>query len=473
MKQLPLGTRLILAFVAINALCFIAVGLLLFGALATRITAPDDTNIVLTTRHLRRLATEFASQSDLNAHNDRLVSLVLGDPSLAMQVSTSSGQSIILHNPSGLLFEPLPAVDTDQRIVTSSVHGWRDRDGAWIHGVATHARLQDGSDIVIAVARNLTDRYVVLRRYRRDIALVLAAGLLISAMLGLFLVRRALRPLHAMANQVHSITAQRLEARISIKNAPPDLQHLVNSLNHMLDRLERGFDRVWHFTVDLAHDLRTPLSNLRGTNEVALTRPRSVAEYESLLGSNIEECERVGRTIESVLFLARAENPSYSIRRTNMDLAEQLGLLADYFEGISTEADVIIEVTASGLVYADRELFRRAVNNLLANAIRYTPSGGRIMLRGQNVDNKAIVSVENPGHGIEPLHLPNIFDRFYRVDPSRNDSANSAGLGLAIVKSIMDLHGGTVSVKSDVDAVTCFTLTFPKREGLDGESPIV
>jgi len=461
MKRLSLGARLLLAFLAINIFSSLAVGVLLFDALQTRVAAQDDINIVLTARHMRRLATEFATLNDFDTHHERLVSLVLGDPALALQVTQASGKLLISHNPGEIAIQPISADVSQQRIVTNDVVRWREPDGAWIHGVATHAQLRDGTDIVLLVARNLADRYAMLRRYRRDIAIIMIAGLIVSTLLGLFLVKRALRPLHAMAEQIHAITVQRLQARISIHRAPADLDHLANSLNHMLDRLEQGFERIWQFTVDLAHDLRTPLSNLRGTNEVALTRSRSTAEYQSLLGSNIEECERVSRMIESVLFLARAENPVYSIHRVTMNLAEQLGIIADYFEGLSSEAGVSIVVVASGQVYADRELFRRAVNNLLANAIRHTPAGNSITLRGHGSEGMTSLSVENPGPGIEPAHLAHIFDRFYRADPSRSDSAHSTGLGLAIVKTIMDLHRGKVTVESNPGAMTCFVLTFP------------
>jgi two-component system heavy metal sensor histidine kinase CusS len=312
-----------------------------------------------------------------------------------------------------------------------------------------------------------------LSRFRRDIAAIVIAAMLLVTLLSFLLVRRALRPLHTMAAQAKGITAHRLDARMSLEQSPIELQQLTSSLNDMLERLEQGFARVWQFTVDLAHDLRTPLSNLRGTNEVALTRPRSVAEYESLLGSNIEECERVSRTIESVLFLARAENPQFALRIVEMDLAEQLGAMADYFEGLSSEAGISIAVSAKGSVFADRELFRRAVNNLLANAIRYTPLGQTIALRGFANANEVVVSVENPGKGIDREQLERIFERFFRGDRSRSDSANSAGLGLAIVKSIMDLHGGTVTAQSRIDGLTTFELRFPRTPGFDVQSPAV
>jgi two-component system heavy metal sensor histidine kinase CusS len=300
----------------------------------------------------------------------------------------------------------------------------------------------------------------LLNKYRSDVSLSLFTGLLVAVWLSYLLVRRALRPLRVMAESASAITAQRLSTRMSLQDAPTELLALATSLNDMLARLEQGFARVWQFTVDLAHDLRTPIGNLRGANEVALNRQRAIAEYEALLGSNIEECDRVSRTIESVLFLARAESPQFALQRATLDIERELHRIADYFEGLSSEAGITIRVEASGTLDADRDLFRRAVNNLLSNALRYTPAGQAVYLRAGRTAQGIDVSVENPGRNIDPEHLDKLFDRFYRVDRSRSDSASSTGLGLSIVKSIMELHGGSVSVQS-AGGLTRFTLHFP------------
>jgi two-component system heavy metal sensor histidine kinase CusS len=195
---------------------------------------------------------------------------------------------------------------------------------------------------------------------------------------------------------------------------------------------------------------------------VALARPREAAEYEALLGSNIEECDRVSRTIESVLFLARAESPQYALQRVVIDANQELQRIADYFEGISSDAGVMIHIDAQATVFADRDLFRRAVSNLLSNALRYTAPGKTIDVLARKTEYGVSLSVENPGPGIEPAHLDKLFDRFYRVDRSRSNSATSTGLGLSIVKSIMELHGGDVVAQSELNQTTRFTLLFPR-----------
>ena len=459
--RLSLSARLTITFVVITVACFSVVGLLLFNELSRRIYIHDQTNIMLDARHLRRLATELQSPDDLIAHKDRLIALVLGDNANGLRVIDRNGRVLIDHVPMGYALSTQPVVPANERIVPASIQSWKDRSGDDIRGVATAATLQGGETVTIVVARSLADRTLLLDRYRRDVWLSLLGGLLVAVSLSFVLVRRALRPLRAMAESASAITAQRLSTRMPLEHAPTELLALATSLNDMLARLEQGFARVWQFTVDLAHDLRTPIGNLRGANEVALNRQRSPEEYETLLGSNIEECDRVSRTIESVLFLARAESPQFAMQRVQLDTAQELERIADYFEGLSAEAGVAVQVRASATVYADRDLFRRAVSNLLSNALRYTPAGETIHLRAENTGEGVDVSVANPGRTIDPEHLDKLFDRFYRADRSRSDSASSTGLGLSIVKSIMELHGGTVSVHS-AERLTRFTLHFPR-----------
>lgn len=459
--RLSLTTRLTVTFVVITVACFSVVGLLLFKVVSRRVYIHDQTNIMLDARHLRRLAEELQSPDDVMAHKDRLIALMLGDNANGLRVFDRHGRVLIDHVPLGYDLLMQPVVPANQRIVPESIQSWKDRNGDEIRGVATTATLKDGEPVTIAVARSLADRTVLLDKYRSDVALSLLTGLLVAVVLSYLLVRHALRPLRTMAESASAITAQRLSTRMPLQDAPTELLALATSLNEMLARLEQGFARVWQFTVDLAHDLRTPVGNLRGANEVALNRQRSIAEYETLLGSNIEECDRVSRTIESVLFLARAESPQFAMQRVVLDTGQELQHIADYFEGLSAEAGVTLHVDASATVYADRDLFRRAVNNLLSNALRYTPTGETIRLDAAKTGQGIDVSVGNPGKCIAPEHLDKLFDRFYRVDRSRSDSATSTGLGLSIVKSIMELHGGSVSVQSAANH-TRFTLHFPR-----------
>lgn len=462
MKRLSLTARLTLLFTLILAGCFIAVGVILFDALSDEIYAQNDLGIVLACRHLRRLATEMQDVSDVREHQSRLVSLVLGDAALALRVDTADGQPLIDYNPPHVRLQALPATRTDQRIVVEQLSRWESEDARPVRGVATWAQLHDGGRIRILVARSMQDRVAMLQRYQRLIWVTELLTVVIAMGASYFAIRRALRPLREIATSAFRINTERLDERIDIASAPPEFQHLAASLNQMLQRLEQGFRRLWEFTTDLAHDLRTPIGNIRGASEVTLTRARSPNEYQGTLASTIEECDRLSRMIENVLFLARAESPQFELQRVSLQVGAELSRIAEYFEVLADEQGVTITVIGDAQIWAERELFRRAVSNLLANALRYTGPAGLIELNVKSSDSGTVIAVSNPGPGISHSELPRVFDRFYRADPARSVSGASSGLGLAIVKTIMDLHGGSVGVESEVGGLTIFRMEFPR-----------
>ncbi|HEY0799552.1 MAG TPA: heavy metal sensor histidine kinase [Steroidobacteraceae bacterium] len=459
--RLSLSARLALIFSLIAILSLSLVGVILFDALSDRVYQQDDLGIVLATRHLRRLATELDTTAGIREHQERLVNLVLGDPALAMRIEAADGATLIDYDPPHIRMIALPATQATERVVTGQVQRWTAAGAIPVRGVASMATLRDGSSVKISVARSMSDRTALLESYRNVIWATVTSTAAFAVALCYVLVRRALAPLRAIAASAHVITAERLDSRIDVERAPLELHDLAQALNSMLQRLQAGFDRLWEFTADLAHDLRTPIGNMRGASEVALTRSRSAAEYQSLLASNIEECDRVSRMIENVLFLARAENPQYAVHRTEFDAGEELQRIAEYFEGISAEKAVQVRVSGHATLNAERELFRRAVSNLLANALRYTPTGQTISMTAVRTDQGVSIMVQNPGEGIAPSDLARIFDRFYRGDKARSNSGSSTGLGLAIVKTIVGIHGGAALARSEIAGITTFELQFP------------
>jgi two-component system heavy metal sensor histidine kinase CusS len=231
----------------------------------------------------------------------------------------------------------------------------------------------------------------------------------------------------------------------------------------MLDRLEESFDRLSRFSSDIAHELRTPLQNLRGEAEVVLAKARTGLEYQDHLGSALEEYQRLASLIDSLLFLARAENPQTQIKREELDMKKELGILQEYYGPSAGESNIAVTVEAPEglLLKVDRSLFQRAVGNLVENAMIYTPPGGSLVMEASAGEGKTLVEVSDTGKGIPADQVSKVFDRFYRVDPSRSLSSGGSGLGLSIVKSIMDLHGGTVEIKSQEGKGTQIILSFP------------
>ncbi|CEL30591.1 Sensor kinase CusS [Pseudomonas fluorescens] len=251
-------------------------------------------------------------------------------------------------------------------------------------------------------------------------------------------------------------------ASASTFNELNELKLLSSALNQMLARLEDGFAQLSRFSEDLAHEMRTPLGNLMGHTQQALRRSRSIEDYQNLLVSNQEEYERLARMIDSMLFLARTEQPNACVTVEQINLHDLIEQLCEYFDGVAQERDVQLINQTQGQLLGDPGLIRRALANLLANALRYATPASAVTVSSEISGDRFQITVHNHGERIAAEHLPRLFERFYRCDPSRNQPDDSGGLGLAIVRSIMQLHGGHVSVDS-TEAGTSFHLEFPLK----------
>lgn len=485
-----LGATLALAFGATTLAVFALVGTYVYTGLERQVSTQDDLDIVLAARHTRRLAGELDSLDAVRTHADRLTSQVLGNAALSIAVVDGRGNVLARHNVERTEFEDLPEpaaaastpaappappalpdaelfpphatpVPANERITNDRIVTWTADGGVSVRGVVTDAQLRDRSTIRIAIARNMSDRAAMLDGYRDRLKIAGGLGALFAMLLSYWLIRTSLAPLREIVANTGRITVDKLDTRLDASRAPRELTALVDAQNAMLGRLQQAFGHLSQFSADLAHDLRTPLNNMRGATEVALARPRSPDEYQALLESNLEEYDRLARMIENVLFLARAEHPGFVTRQRAFDVHDELERIAGYFEGLADEAGSTLRVDGHGQLTADLELFRRAVSNLLANALRYTPAGGAIVMSVDETADAVRVVVANPGEPIDPALLPRIFERFVRGDPARSGGVpgGTAGLGLAIVRSVMELHGGTARVESDA-AGTRFILTF-------------
>jgi two-component system heavy metal sensor histidine kinase CusS len=339
----------------------------------------------------------------------------------------------------------------------------RGADGRPFRAMTVRVLAPDGRARVLQVARDRTQEEALLREYRRSLVVVLGLALVACTFVGYQIACRGLRPVARVADMASRIRPATLGERLAIAGLPAELRTLADTFNAMLGRLEDSFGRLARFSADIAHELRTPVNNLRGEVEVALGKPRSPEEYREVLGSGLEECGRLARLIDSLLFLARAEDPKTQIEREPMDVGRELASVQDFYEPSAAEAGVKLVVSAPPIVMAElnRPLFQRAVGNLVDNALAHTPAGGTVTLSAGREDAAVWVEVADNGHGIAPAHLPHLFERFYRADPSRSSSGGRVGLGLAIVKSIAELHGGSVTLASEPGRGTHVTLRFP------------
>jgi two-component system heavy metal sensor histidine kinase CusS len=333
--------------------------------------------------------------------------------------------------------------------------------------LVTTARLSVGNSAqvdTVQIAIDVSQEEDLLARYRQRFWLILLGMLVVFPLAGYQIARRGTRPVREMATTARHITSSNLQERIHPEGYPSELASLAATFNQMLDRLEESFDRISRFSADIAHDLRTPVNNIRGEAEVALARARTVDEYREVLGSCLEEGVRLSDLIGDLLFLARAESPLAHLHRENINVGELLSGIREYYEAPASDRGVSLSTVVPHepvIAQLDRTLLQRAVGNLVSNALAHTPRGKSVVL-GASVEQEDVrIEVSDAGDGIPAEALPKVFDRFFRVDESRSQASGGTGLGLAIVQSIMLLHGGKVEIASKVGQGTQVTLRVP------------
>jgi two-component system heavy metal sensor histidine kinase CusS len=330
-----------------------------------------------------------------------------------------------------------------------------------ISGAAAPVGKPPTSSDTIQIAIDISQEEELLRRYRFWFCAILLVTSVLFPLMGYRIARHGIRPVEEISATARRITSTNLRERIGAEGYPSELASLAGTFNAMLDRLEESFEQISRFSADIAHDLRTPVNNIRGEAEVALARARTVDEYRDVLESSLEETVRLSELIGDLLFLARAESPLIHLRRQSVDVDELLSVVCDYYEATALDSGVSL-VTSGGdepiTGDLDRALMLRAVSNLVSNAIAHTPRGGSVTLAASATDAEIRIRVSDTGIGIPAEALPRVFDRFFRVDPSRSKTSGGTGLGLAIVQSIMILHGGTAEIASQPGRGTSVTL---------------
>jgi two-component system, OmpR family, heavy metal sensor histidine kinase CusS len=316
----------------------------------------------------------------------------------------------------------------------------------------------------IQIAIDVSQEQELLARFRFWFWAILLGSFVILPLVGYQIARHGIRPVEQMTTTARHISSANLHERILPDGYPVELASLADTFNQMLDRLEESFGRISRFSADIAHDLRTPVNNIRGEAEVALARARSADEYRDVIESCLEEAVRLSDLIGDLLFLARAESPLTHLHRETVNVEELLGGVREYYEASAADGGVSLTITVKPepvMAELDRALVQRAVGNLVSNALAHTPPGGAVVL-GTNADFSTIrIEVSDTGVGIPAEALPKVFDRFFRVDSSRSQGSGGTGLGLSIVQSIAQLHGGDVEISSQLGEGTRVTLHMP------------
>lgn len=462
-KPLSLTFRLTLLFACTSAAVLLVLGFFI-SSLVQRHFEELDMDMLTGKLELAQHALQkVRSRRDLDALPQQLDASLFGHPGLALLILGPDRKVLVTVStvkfPQALL-EPVSSGSTKRPI------SWTTGDGREFRG--TSALVPTGVSawppVVVAVGTDMSLHMKFMASFKKALWLVVILASMLSGLLGWVVVRSALAPVRTIKRRAAEITASHLDQRLAVETVPVELEDLVRTLNAMLARLEESFQRLSEFSADLAHELRTPVTNMRTQTQVILSKPRTAEEYREILYSNEEEFERLSRMIADMLFLAKSDHGLVSPFKEEVDLAMEVRDLVSFFEAMADSKNIRLSIEGEGHVLGDRMLVRRAISNVLSNAIRHTPGDGKVSVLIDPVAtvDALFLSIENTGEPIPSIHIPRLFDRFYRVDASRQELSEGTGLGLAIAKSIIDLHGGEIRVQSG-DGVTRFEIHFPFR----------
>lgn len=417
--------------------------------------------------------------NSLEARANDLAGLVrfVGDrPTLAGQISTTSQDSgeqfIRLYDISGIAIFDTSAdgggARTDARALSTALSGRAVFDRVSIGGETFQTRLvplSDGASIkgALEVGRAPNEATDTLRALILILALGFPIALALAMLGGVFLASRALSPIDKITRLAQRISGDDLSQRLNLKLPEDEVGRLARTFDDMIGRLDAAFRRQQQFTADASHELRTPLTTIKGQIEVALTRPRGSDAYRDVLRDVNEEVDRLIRLVVSLLTLARADARQIPIVREAVELSELVAASVEQVRDTARESGVDVSLEGSGrlMLQADQDLLLQLLLNLLDNAIKYTPAGGKVIASWSRRNGSALLSVRDSGIGISPEHLPHLFDRFYKIDTARSRQRGGVGLGLSICRWIAEAHGGSISVESAPDQGSTFSVSLP------------
>jgi heavy metal sensor kinase len=366
--------------------------------------------------------------------------------------------------------EPAPIVHVlgaDGRTIHRSP-GFADdgslRIRSWPHEVKADSPGAGAETVTIRAASPVAGVRAELRALLLVLALGVPLGIGAAALGGYLLARRALAPVAEMAEGARRITAERLADRLPVENPSDEIGRLATVFNDTLARLEQSFDRLRRFTADASHELRTPLTAMRTVGEVGLREPRDPAAYREVIGSMLEEADRLARLVESLLALSRADAGQVRLVLAPFDLGDLGREVGSHLSVLAEEKGQTLAVDAPTPVplTADRQVLRLAVVNLIDNAVKHGPEMSVVRVQVAERDGSAVLEVADAGPGIPPEHRTRLFDRFYRVDEARSRATGGAGLGLAIARWAVEAHGGRLELESEVGKGSRFRIVLPR-----------
>lgn len=473
MKRWPLLSLtawITLSFALVSCVVVSGLGLYLYSSAKQAMEIRADYTLIGRVERFRNLLQDLYNVRQME-ERPTLFESMLGNEQ-DVRIFRRLGEAPFIHvNPDRMTPPPMTPEPIGKLLTINSLHAGQRPDGVRVQWVSALAKIGDHGGIVeITAAYVMTQESRMLSAYLLRVIGAIVLAVLLTTLIGFILLRRGLMPLTVMSNRAAKITPTNLALRLPYTDTPTELRGLAVSFNAMLDRLHAGYEHLSQFSANLAHEIRTPVNILMGQTQVALGQARSPDEYEQLLESNLEELTRLARIVENILFLAQADHAAVMVECVPLVLADELTKIADYFEGLAQERNMGFSVDAHGTGHANAIMWRRAVNNLVINAIRYGQSGTDIRLSAHGDQQGSTVVVENSGSPLSQDQIDRMFDRFYRSDQSRSEYTESNGLGLALVKAIMTLHGGSATASASPDGCIRFSLHFPRVNSTSSRS---
>ncbi|AOJ41296.1 histidine kinase [Burkholderia lata] len=435
-------------------------GVALYEALSNRVDTTAAEQMAGISAALGAHLAEARSTADVARNTDIWIDQLHGHPNMDLAIFDATGTRLV-GTPGFRPYGPLMSLDAGRVPVGVAPPGARHQ--YLVTNVPLAGAGASATVVRVVVQYDRSADVLLLRTHAYTIVVIEVFGVVLAAVIAYGIAALGLSPLRRFAARAEQMSTSRLAHPLPALDTAGELKELEHAFNGMLERLNESFTRLSQFSSNLAHDMRTPLTNLQAAAQVVLSQPRSADEYRNVIESSIDEYQRLSRMIEDMLFLARSEQAGTSISVRRLDASEEAGRVAGYYEPLAEDAGVTVKVDGHAWVDADLTLYQRALSNLLSNALAYAPRGSIVTIDCVEQGGATTIAVSDTGPGIEAQHVGRIFERFYRVDPSRHNSAQGTGLGLAIVRSIMDNHGGECGVHSDPGRRTTFWLRFPRR----------
>lgn len=436
-KVSSIRLRLILVLGVIALVGSSLAGGVLFKALSYNISHQEITELTGKVELISSLAALQEHPLDVTAFTKSIDNLLKGHEYLEAWVIEPDGTVVYGNSfPLSLNAEP-----TGRFVISMS-------DGRRLRALSTELNTKAPENLRLIVAVDTGPGDKLLYGFGTALLMVCLAWIICVSLFAAWAVRRSLSSIDHFSEQAARIGPEDLSIRLPVENIDIELQKLSTAFNRTLDRVQEAYRRMEGFNADVAHELRTPLANLISGSEVVLSRPRTVEELQTTMASNLEELELLQLMINDMLFLARADSGAMAVDLSETSVRREVTKVLDYYEAMLEDGGLSFEIVGDAKVWANAGLIRRAISNLISNAIKATRPGERITVGIHSIEGFAHVEVHNVGDGIPEEIAPQIFDRFFRADSSRSKWPEGHGLGLAIVRAIACMHGGGTFARS-------------------------